>query len=116
MLMETSGAAHLFVNDLFYSVGKIQNSTPKAPVTEKKETLGMVWCLGRISFFTSILPFYKLNHAGLSVLAVISRMATGCLFGLHFFSVFGAFKFHRSAPELGICSKKLSGKTVHLCC
>jgi hypothetical protein len=56
--------------------------------------------LYRLFFFISVLPLDKLNHAGCSVLTVISRMATGRLFGIHFFPVFCTCKFHDFAPQL----------------
>ncbi|MCI5219307.1 MAG: hypothetical protein D3914_08990 [Candidatus Electrothrix sp. LOE2] len=51
-------------------------------------------------FVAPVLTLDKLNHAGCSVLTVISRMATGRLFGIHFFPVFCTFKFHDFAPQL----------------
>ncbi|MCI5134213.1 MAG: hypothetical protein D3920_03895 [Candidatus Electrothrix sp. AW2] len=58
-------------------------------------------------FFTPIVSLYELDHTGCSVLAVISRMPTSCLLGIHFFSVLGAFKFHWLTPSLKIYSHKL---------
>lgn len=39
------------------------------------------------------------------MLAVVARMSAGRLFGCHFLSVFGAFKFHHSAPYLDMFKK-----------
>jgi hypothetical protein len=56
----------------------------------------------RLSFIRNpaipIFPLNKLNHAGLSMLAVIAWMPAFRLRSIHFVPVFGAFKFHHSAP------------------
>lgn len=66
----------------------------------------LFWCLCFIvCAFSSIFPLNKLNHAGCSVLAVISRMPTDSVVSIHFFSVLGAFEFHGMASYLGYIQK-----------